>query len=45
VFAAILLGEEPSWLQIVGAAVILTGLIVASAGRRSRLPEPVFEHA
>jgi drug/metabolite transporter (DMT)-like permease len=45
VFAAILLGEDPSPLQLVGAAAILAGLIVASAGRRSRTPEPVPDRA
>jgi drug/metabolite transporter (DMT)-like permease len=45
VFAAILLGEDPSPLQLVGAGVILAGLVVASAGRRSRTPEPVPEQA
>src|SRR6266540_3341668 len=44
-FAAILLGEDPSPLQLVGAAAILAGLIVASVGRRSRAPEPVPEQA
>ncbi|MGH2995202.1 MAG: DMT family transporter [Gaiellaceae bacterium] len=43
VFAAILLGEDPSPLQLVGAGAILAGLVVASAGRRSRRPEPVPE--
>jgi drug/metabolite transporter (DMT)-like permease len=45
VFAAILLGEHPSPLQLVGAAAIVAGLLVASAGRRSRAPEPVPERA
>jgi drug/metabolite transporter (DMT)-like permease len=45
VFAAILLGEDPSLLQLVGAGAILAGLVVASAGRRSRAPEPVPEQA
>jgi drug/metabolite transporter (DMT)-like permease len=44
VFAAILLGEHPSALQLVGAAAILAGLVVASA-RRPRAPEAVAEHA
>jgi drug/metabolite transporter (DMT)-like permease len=39
VFAAILLGEDPSALQLVGAATILAGLVVASAARR-RAPAP-----
>ncbi|MBA3433210.1 MAG: DMT family transporter, partial [Actinobacteria bacterium] len=45
VFAAILLGEDPSPLQLVGAAAILAGLIVASVGRSSRTPEVVPERA
>jgi drug/metabolite transporter (DMT)-like permease len=44
-FAAILLGEDPSPLQLFGAAAILAGLVVASAGRRSHGPEPVPEQA
>jgi drug/metabolite transporter (DMT)-like permease len=34
VFAAILLGEDPSALQLVGVAAILSGLLLASAARR-----------
>ncbi len=45
VFAAILLGEDPSPLQLVGAAAILAGLVVASVGRSSRVPEPASERA
>jgi drug/metabolite transporter (DMT)-like permease len=45
VFAAILLGEDPSLLQLVGAGAILAGLVVASTGRRSRPPDPVPEQA
>jgi drug/metabolite transporter (DMT)-like permease len=40
VFAAILLDEEPSALQLAGAACILAGLVVASLRRR---PQPVPE--
>jgi drug/metabolite transporter (DMT)-like permease len=40
VFAAILLDEEPSELQLLGAACILAGLVVASMTRR---PQPVPE--
>jgi drug/metabolite transporter (DMT)-like permease len=40
-FAALLLGESPSWLQLVGAACILAGLVVASLqARRIPAPEP-----
>ena len=38
--AAILLGENPSPLQLLGAGAILAGLVVASAGGRSRPLEP-----
>jgi drug/metabolite transporter (DMT)-like permease len=44
VLAAVLLAEDPSALQLVGAAAILAGLIVASAGRRrTRTGKPVRE--
>jgi drug/metabolite transporter (DMT)-like permease len=44
-FAALLIDERPSPLQLVGAAFILTGLIVASVGRRQPAPlETVPEH-
>ena len=39
VFAAILLGEDPSALQLVGVAAILAGLLLASA-RGARAPTP-----
>jgi drug/metabolite transporter (DMT)-like permease len=45
VFAAILLGEDPSPLQLVGAAAILAGLIVASVGGRTRAPAALPERA
>ena len=35
-FAALLLSERPSALQLVGTAAILAGLVVASASRRER---------
>ena len=41
VFAAAILGESPSLLQLGGAACILAGLVIATAGRRAPpLPEP-----
>jgi len=44
-FAALLIDERPSPLQLVGAAFILTGLLVASVGRRQPAPlETVPEH-
>lgn len=33
-FAALILGESPSWLQLLGAAGILSGLVIATLGRR-----------
>ena len=45
VFAAILIDEEPSPLQLLGAAAILAGLVVATVGRRARTPDPVPEQA
>ena len=45
IFAALIVDERPSPLQLVGAAAILAGLLIASAGRRSRAPlETVPEH-
>jgi drug/metabolite transporter (DMT)-like permease len=43
--AAIILGENPSPLQLVGAGAILVGLLIATFGRRARVPEPVPEGA
>lgn len=40
IFAALLLGESPSALQLVGAAGIVSGLVIATLGRR---PPPVPE--
>jgi drug/metabolite transporter (DMT)-like permease len=41
VFAALIVSESPSKLQLTGAACILAGLITASVGRRPvRVPEP-----
>jgi drug/metabolite transporter (DMT)-like permease len=37
-FAAAILGESPSALQLVGAAGILSGLVIASLGRRTAPP-------
>jgi drug/metabolite transporter (DMT)-like permease len=41
-FAAGILGESPSALQLVGVAFVLAGLLVASVGRRERVAEPVL---
>ena len=38
VLAAIILGEDPSPLQLVGAGAILAGLLIASVGRRATRP-------
>jgi drug/metabolite transporter (DMT)-like permease len=39
-FAAAILSESPSELQLVGAAGILCGLVIASVGRRAPVAEP-----
>jgi drug/metabolite transporter (DMT)-like permease len=39
-FAAAILSESPSELQLVGAAGILCGLVIASLGRRAPVAEP-----
>jgi drug/metabolite transporter (DMT)-like permease len=44
IFAALILGENPSVLQLMGAAGILAGLVIASLGRR-RPPPPEPELA
>jgi drug/metabolite transporter (DMT)-like permease len=45
VFAALLIDERPSALQLVGAAAILAGLLIASASRRKTTTlEAVPEH-
>lgn len=33
-FAAVLLGERPTWLQVVGGLIVLSGQVVYSLGRR-----------
>src|ERR671934_512208 len=41
VFAALIVDESPSWLQLAGAACILAGLVTATSGRREvPAPEP-----
>ena len=46
VFAAVLLGEDPSALQLAGAAAILAGLVIASVGRRrAQAREPAVDGA
>lgn len=39
-FAAVILGESPTALQLLGAAGILAGLVVSSLGRREPVAEP-----
>lgn len=41
-FAAAILGEHPSALQLGGVALVLAGLLVASTGRRDGVPEPAL---
>jgi drug/metabolite transporter (DMT)-like permease len=38
VFAALILSESPSWLQLAGAGCILIGLVTATIGRREAAP-------
>jgi drug/metabolite transporter (DMT)-like permease len=38
IFAALILSEAPSWLQLLGAAGILSGLVISSLGRRAPPP-------
>jgi drug/metabolite transporter (DMT)-like permease len=41
IFAALIVDEKPSTLQLVGAACILAGLVTATVGRRAvPVPEP-----
>jgi drug/metabolite transporter (DMT)-like permease len=40
VFAALIVSESPSGLQLAGAACILAGLATATAGRPVPAPEP-----
>jgi drug/metabolite transporter (DMT)-like permease len=44
IFAALLISERPSPLQLVGAGFILSGLLIASVGRRAAPLETVPEH-
>jgi drug/metabolite transporter (DMT)-like permease len=45
IFAALLVDERPSRLQLLGAALILSGLLIASVGPREKAPlETVPEH-
>jgi drug/metabolite transporter (DMT)-like permease len=41
-FAALILGESPSALQLVGAATIVAGLVLSSLSRREAVAEPEF---
>ena len=43
VFAMLLLGESPSSVQLVGAATILSGLVLVSTGRQRLAEAPVAE--
>jgi drug/metabolite transporter (DMT)-like permease len=42
-FAALLLGESPSKLQLVGVTAILAGLVLASAARRGGRDVPAAD--
>jgi drug/metabolite transporter (DMT)-like permease len=43
VFAMLLIDESPSWVQLVGAATILSGLVLVSAGGERTADAPVAE--
>jgi drug/metabolite transporter (DMT)-like permease len=45
VFAALIVDESPSWLQLAGAGCILIGLVTATIGRREAAPAPEPELA
>jgi drug/metabolite transporter (DMT)-like permease len=41
IFAALIVDESPSWLQLAGAGCILAGLVTATVARREApAPEP-----
>ena len=42
IFAALILRESPSPFQLLGAVGILSGLVIASLGRREPTPQPEF---
>jgi len=41
-FAAAILSESPSALQLLGVVLVLAGLLIASTGRRVAVPEPAL---
>jgi drug/metabolite transporter (DMT)-like permease len=45
IFAALIVDESPSWLQLAGAGCILMGLVTATIGRREAAPAPEPELA
>ena len=45
VFAALIVDESPSWLQLAGAGCILAGLVTATIARREAAPAPEPELA
>src|SRR5262245_17917014 len=45
IFAALIVNESPSWLQLAGAGCILIGLVTATIGRREAAPAPEPELA
>jgi len=45
IFAALIVNESPSWLQLAGAGCILLGLVTATIGRREAAPAPEPELA
>jgi drug/metabolite transporter (DMT)-like permease len=45
IFAALIVNESPSWLQLAGAGCILAGLVTATIGRKVAAPAPEPELA
>jgi drug/metabolite transporter (DMT)-like permease len=45
IFAALIVDESPSWVQLAGAGCILAGLVTATIGRRVAAPAPEPELA
>jgi drug/metabolite transporter (DMT)-like permease len=45
IFAALIVDESPSWVQLAGAGCILIGLVTATIGRREAAPAPEPELA
>jgi len=40
IFAMLLVDEDPSWVQLLGIAVVLAGIVYATGSRRTKVPAP-----